>query len=53
MKITITIENDLGEQIGYATSNTIEMAVQELYRFERNYEKEIVMEENRLTQSHD
>lgn len=36
MKITINIENSIGEQIGYATSNTIEMAVQELYRWERN-----------------
>lgn len=40
MKITITIANEAGEQIGFATSNTVEMAVQELYRFERNQEKE-------------
>ena len=40
MKITITIENEEGEQIGFATSNTIEMAVQELYRIERNLERE-------------
>ena len=53
MKITITIENDLGEQIGFATSNTIEMAVQELYRFERNHEKEITTEANRLAHSYD
>lgn len=38
MKITILIENDNGEPIGQASSNTIEMAVQELYRFENHPE---------------
>lgn len=38
MKITFTIENDNGEVIGSGSSNTIEMAVQELYRFENHPE---------------
>lgn len=46
MKITISIENEDGNQIGYATSNTVEMAVEELYRFERNEDKADVMAES-------
>ncbi len=38
MKIEITIENDDGIQVGRAESNTIEMAVQELYRYENHPE---------------
>lgn len=36
MKITITITNGEGEMLGFATSSTIEGAVQELYRYERH-----------------
>ena len=53
MKITILIENYLGEPLFSTSKPSIEMAVDELYRFERNYEKEIVIEANRLTHSYD
>lgn len=39
MHVIIDIVDDLGEPIGHATSNTIEGAVQELYRWERNADK--------------
>ena len=40
MVIKITIENDEGEVLQTSENNSVEMAVQELYRFERNEENE-------------
>lgn len=35
MKITITLENEDGEQIGYTSAITFERAVEEIYRLQR------------------
>lgn len=48
MKISILIENEVGEPIFTANNNTVEMAVQELYRFERNHEKDLLTAEEEV-----